>query len=238
MKNYYLHNGKQQLGPFSLEQLKDKQLSNDTPVWSNDLPDWTKAGEVPELQELLINNTPPPFSTSVPPIQKISKSEKAGFRIGKFLGWTGIIIVVIAISAFFINRNSSSTSGLGSSGNSLLKEITQREKTPEELRAELAQKEKSSPTEYLVPTVTVRGNFIGQTIVEGSVMNNASIAVFKDIVLEVTYRSKTGTALSSERFTIYEIAAPGKWASFKFKTSSPSDTKAYTANVISAVPTE
>lgn len=233
MKNYYLHNGKEQIGPFSLEQLKDKSLTSDTPVWTSDMSDWKTAEEVAELQHLL-SKIPPPFKNNTPPpIDNFGTTPKTGFRIGRFLGWTGLIIVVIASTGFILYKNQGGSS-TDSSSNSLLEAIAPREKTPAELRAELAEKERTNPADYLVPTVKVRQNFAGQTIVEGSIMNNASVAVFQDIEFEVSYLSKTNTVISSERFIVYEIAEPGKWASFKFKTRCPRETEGYAATVVRA----
>lgn len=236
MKNYYLHNGTEQLGPFSLDELKDKSLTGDTPVWTSDMPDWTKAKDIPALQHLL-HKTPPVFNyNSIPPVINVSTSEKTGFRIGRFLGWTGLVIVLISTTAFIVYQNQNGSNN--NTGSSLMEAFAPREKTPEELRIELAEKEKTNPTQYLVPTAKMRENFFGETIIEGSVMNNASIAVFKDIVLEISYISKTDAVIGTKQFTIYEVAEPGKWASFKFKTHAPSATKNFSVQVVTAARTE
>lgn len=236
MKNYYLHNGKEQIGPFSIEELSNKSLTSDTPVWTSDMSDWTKAGDVPALQHLL-HNTPPAFKNSMPPpVVNISTTEKTGFRVGRFLGWTGLVVVIVAATGFIVYKNQGSSSYNSGSNNSLLEAIAPREKTPAELRAELAEKEKTNPIEYLVPTVRWRKNFVDQTIIEGSIMNHASIAVFKDIAFEISYLSKTDAVISTQQFMVYEVAEPGKWASFKFKVYSPSETKNVSVRVVTATP--
>lgn len=235
MKNYYLYNGKEQSGPFSIEELEQSGITSETPVCTPEMSDWTKAEDIPALQHLL-QKAPPPFKGSIPaPALTMTATEKTGFRIGRFLGWTGLVIVLIAGTGFMIYKNQHSSSD-DTSSSSLLEAIAPREKTPEELRAELAEKERANPATYLVPTVKVRYNFVGQTIVEGSIMNNASVAIFKDIVFEVSYISKTNSVISTEKFTVYEVARPGKWASFKFRTSSPKEAEGYSSAVISATP--
>lgn len=52
MKQYYYANGDQQLGPFSFQELQSKRLSKDTYVWYEGLSDWTRAGDLPELNQL------------------------------------------------------------------------------------------------------------------------------------------------------------------------------------------
>lgn len=51
MKQYYYKDGQTQLGPFSLKEIKAKNLSPETPVWYHPLTKWTTAGEVKELQK-------------------------------------------------------------------------------------------------------------------------------------------------------------------------------------------
>ena len=45
----YIHANGSNMGPYSLEQLKDLGISPDTPVWYNGLPDWTPAGVAPVI---------------------------------------------------------------------------------------------------------------------------------------------------------------------------------------------
>ncbi|HMW71682.1 MAG TPA: DUF4339 domain-containing protein, partial [Cellvibrionaceae bacterium] len=39
-----------------------QKISKETPIWYEGLPEWTKAGEIPELSELFRNSTPPPIN--------------------------------------------------------------------------------------------------------------------------------------------------------------------------------
>jgi membrane protease subunit (stomatin/prohibitin family) len=56
--------GQSQTGPFDLgalsQQVASGQLTRDTLVWKNGMPQWTKAGDVSELSGLFAN-TPPPL---------------------------------------------------------------------------------------------------------------------------------------------------------------------------------
>jgi len=65
MKYYYLE-GKKQLGPFNLEQLKNLTLTNETYVWHDELKDWEKLKNLPELrQKLNVINVPPPLPSDI-----------------------------------------------------------------------------------------------------------------------------------------------------------------------------
>ena len=94
MNGYFFHDGNEQQGPFSVEELKLKSIRRETPVWKKDLKEWTRAGDLPELSELF-ENAPPPFrkqvsSSSSPTSSKDSLTEKTGLKLGKLLGWTGL----------------------------------------------------------------------------------------------------------------------------------------------------
>lgn len=60
MKKYYLHNGKEQQGPYSLEELKTMSISSKTMIWFDGISGWTEAQFIPEIKDIIIN-TPPPF---------------------------------------------------------------------------------------------------------------------------------------------------------------------------------
>jgi hypothetical protein len=95
MKEYYLHNGEDNSGPFNIEKLKDQKITKDTPVWSNDMQDWKKAGEVDELKSILSNNPPP--------LKKIQKSKYKKPKKSNFLKYLIIAISIIAFLAIGIN---------------------------------------------------------------------------------------------------------------------------------------
>lgn len=63
-KTFYYSDGKEQFGPFSHEEMKSKSISADTLVWFEGLPDWRRAGEVPEMSEFLVHSD---FAPAVQP---------------------------------------------------------------------------------------------------------------------------------------------------------------------------
>ena len=70
MKKFYLFNGSEQEGPFDLEALESKKISKDTPIWYEGLSEWTTAGKVEELKDIVFS-TPPAFpKVSPPPVEK------------------------------------------------------------------------------------------------------------------------------------------------------------------------
>ena len=61
MKEYFFSKGEEQFGPFSLEQLADKNLLANTMVWSEGMDNWQKASTIPELKSIIIRHPPPPL---------------------------------------------------------------------------------------------------------------------------------------------------------------------------------
>lgn len=77
MKEYYYLTGKDQNGPFTIEQLADKGLTNETLIWSEGMENWQKLKDIPELAQTIKPKSvppPPPSDTN----EKISKTEVSG----------------------------------------------------------------------------------------------------------------------------------------------------------------
>ena len=55
MKKYYFFDGTTQHGPFTLEELRAYNITPQTSVWFDAIPQWKPAGEIPELQALFSN---------------------------------------------------------------------------------------------------------------------------------------------------------------------------------------
>lgn len=62
---------------------------------------------------------------------------------------------------------------------------------------------------YLSTRYTWRKNKINQSVIEGTIRNNASLAIYKDIVLYVTY-SQPGGRKRTSRLVIGEVVSPGE----------------------------
>ncbi len=66
---YYLIENDTKCGPFTLDELQQKEIQRETPMWTRGLDDWTEARNIPMLKEIL-EQTPPTFkkkNTVLPP---------------------------------------------------------------------------------------------------------------------------------------------------------------------------
>ena len=73
MKKYYLHNDQESIGPFTKEQLKEQKITKETPVWSEDMNDWKKAGEIDELKIILLTIPPPIYNSPKNEFENLKK---------------------------------------------------------------------------------------------------------------------------------------------------------------------
>lgn len=70
MNQYFYSDGLRKLGPFSLEELKTKNISRNTMVWTHPMEKWLPAEQLPELQDLF--ETQPPHLTGPVPSRTTS----------------------------------------------------------------------------------------------------------------------------------------------------------------------
>ena len=116
MKEYYIYLNQQE-GPFTIEELRSKKISIQTPVWHEGLSNWTIVGDIPELRSL-VKITPPPFEKATPPtFQTVAQSEyeyelemaeffaeKKKFSWG-MISWVTLLVVSLALLIWAMNRN-------------------------------------------------------------------------------------------------------------------------------------
>ncbi len=104
----------------------------------------------------------------------------------------------------------------------------------EKAKESLEEKEKKNPTAFLKVTSKDRHNLIGQTVIKGTINNNAKVCVYKDVELELSFFSKTGVLLEKDNEKIYEVIAPGKSADFKTKYFAPKGTDSVGIKILGA----
>lgn len=109
------------------------------------------------------------------------------------------------------------------------------EKTYEEKKESVEEVEKKNAQRFLSIESKDRKNLIGQTVVKGSIYNSATVAVYKDIELRLTFFSKTRTKLDEGIETIYETVSPGQTVKFKTKYFAPKGTDSVAIKVVKAI---
>ena len=237
MKKYHYSDGQNQFGPLDIEELKEKQIKKDTLVWYEGLANWTKAGDIQELS-LLFKAIPPPLNTSPPPplttspVQPPAAPSKKKSNTVLILSIVGGLAIIFLIIVFNQNNSSSYVSG---SSNTYVE--PPREKTPEELRQELAEKERMNPLEYIkIDAGKMEANMVktreaglfhseeysqdGWNI-NANITNSATLAKYKLVVIKVSYLSETGTLLSNEDIVFDKFFEPNSVTPWLQKVYGP-----------------
>jgi hypothetical protein len=106
----------------------------------------------------------------------------------------------------------------------------------EENKISFEDQEKSDPLKFLTFEGSYRESLFGrQIVIKGTITNSATIAIFKDIVLDITFYSKTNTVISTETNTVYDYFEPNSTKNFKLKLKAPKGTSSVDWKIISAL---
>lgn len=94
--------------------------------------------------------------------------------------------------------------------------------------------EKKNPERFLSVSASNRKNLLGQTVIKGTIFNNAKMIPYKDVEIKLFFYSKTATLLEEDHETIYETINPGGSQGFKSKYFAPKGTDSVALKVVTA----
>jgi len=121
------------------------------------------------------------------------------------------IVFTILIFTFFI----SCTNNDAKDGTSKAKDKY------EQTKENLEEVERKTPERFLKVSVSDKKNLLGQTVVRGIITNNAKVCTYKDVDIQLSFYSKTGTLLEEDKETVFESLSPGSSTNFKTKYFAP-----------------
>jgi uncharacterized RDD family membrane protein YckC len=118
-QNFYIAVSGQQQGPFTIDELRTKDIQRDTLVWTEGLENWTKAEYLPFFKDIL-KSVPPPLPKSdektttfqapppIPPTQTVNAQHEKhfGYALARrrerfFAAFTETLIVLIILFLIF-----------------------------------------------------------------------------------------------------------------------------------------
>jgi hypothetical protein len=118
--------------------------------------------------------------------------------------------------------------------NNKAKEAASEKENYQKATETLQEKEKKNPVSFLTVNSHDKHNLLGQTVIKGNLSNNAKVCTYKDVQLELSFFSKTGTLLEKDIETVYDLIAPGKSVNFKTKYFAPKGTDSVAIKVLGA----
>jgi GYF domain 2 len=203
MKKYFLHNGKDQHGPYSTDDLKVKGLNANTMVWFEGISTWTEAQFIPELKEFVIS-TPPPFEKSNSINQTFDKAKKVidkdyvneienkiQTNVGKKIFKYSLIVLAILGLVFIISMLMPS------------QEHKEKNNAPAFLSLQKARLRHINPN-----GIFGDGNKPLYWEIEGQITNSAKSVTYKDIKIEIEFFTATNTSLEKTIITLYKVFPP------------------------------
>jgi len=98
----------------------------------------------------------------------------------------------------------------------------------------LEETEKKNPKRFLSVDGYKRRNLIRETVVKGIITNNATVASYKDIDVEISFYSETGALLLKDHEVVYKVIAPNSNEDFKYKTYAPKGSDSVSMKIVNA----
>ncbi len=114
------------------------------------------------------------------------------------------------------------------------KKINAEKESYQETKNSLLIKEQKNPVNFLTVHGNDKRNFFGQTVVKCVIKNNATVATYKDVDLQLSFYSKTNALLETDKETVFEVVPPGQSKNFKTKYFAPKGTDSVALEVLGA----
>lgn len=235
MKKYFIHTGKEHIGPLDLDELKTKGITKETPVWYKGLDEWTDAGKLEELTEFFDTITPPPYRKPVKDGEHLVLWRKAFLAKIEHVSmwrWIQILSVIILVIFLFGKYADDVSKQVNWRGRGVEATQTKRVPTQKEI-------EQSTPTRFLTTQGAYKQTFWGHKIkIRGTVKSNATKAVYKDVVVRVISFDSSQKELSRQDFTLNDTVKPHSEIIFDFKIDKVANLDTITWKIVQAKPLE
>ncbi len=89
----------------------------------------------------------------------------------------------------------------------------------EEKKKSLRESETDNPLKFLKVKGSLRSNIIGQTVVEGEIINNATLVSYKNMKLQIIFKDADGSVVEKDSKVIDDVVKPNSTDNFKVKLS-------------------
>ena len=107
-------------------------------------------------------------------------------------------------------------------------------KAYEEQKHQLADKEKEKPLAFLRIKSKHRKNWIGQTVVEGDIINTATVSSYKDVRLKMLCYDKDHKMVEEHEDVLDAVIKPNTGREFKLRYRLPKGTDSIAVSIVSA----
>lgn len=163
-------------------------------------------------------------SEPVQPVKtSISQKSNSGFNTTKVVLYSllGVILIIAGIGIYGeFNRGNDYKSELDqlfdkNDSDVITETVYEEPKTEAELREDLYNVECKNPAKYIngnLKMVPIYKNLLSLKVIgiklKGSLVNNATLATFKNVKIKVSFKSATGSVLFSKVYEVYDFVGP------------------------------
>jgi hypothetical protein len=204
---YFILTGKDQKGPFDLDELRGQNITSKTQVWKEGMESWSTAGAIPELSALF---TPPPVT---PPPFRTSNKNKRLYIIGGLI--VAICIIIVAIYA--LNQRNTA---IQLQQQSVVEQENQQQlqQQNQEDQAKLIAQQRQAKIQYLNDhfnqLVPVSVDYNKKTLggfdnVFVTVQNNSDYDL-QNVIVDIKYLTATGAICQEGQVTFADIPPNSK----------------------------
>lgn len=219
MKKYFIHDGDEQVGPFTIAELKEKNISPKTHIWFEGMEDWKEASEIDELKDIF-KSTPPPFQKanqqkqekkSIESTSTLERESKKKNKTASYITIAVIAITSVLLIGFLIQKNTDSKIATALKEKEVVDKqnrlIEEEEKKKQE-EAERLEKEKLEKEEIELKKFKTRRNFLDFVFIDQS--NYSADKVFGGITnLYYTVKNNTDYKINLIKLKVDYIRTNG-----------------------------
>lgn len=204
MNKYYLQNGNENIGPFTIEELKAKGISKSTPVWCEGMSDWTEATNVTELASIL-NATPPPIKKPTP-LPVITK-KSSGLN---FIQKIALVLLLFIVGAILYSNMNHSNNEVSLEKESIDSVVDSAATVVDDSDSDSEESNKRAARNSVESNVGVNTNkytvdpFGGITNLEVTFVNNMDYQI-DECEIQVDYIQENGSVFKTEYLIINNI---------------------------------
>lgn len=238
MKSFYYIRGLEQLGPFTIDQLRDEKVNQETLIWFEGLETWKEASKIDDLFSLFELKPPPiPKKEILPPNPKteITNPElltpetepKSNFDFRPILIGMAFVVFIIFVNEKFVNHKTEAvkreafvqaqqlaTQAVQENEKQKQQEVINQQKLLEAEINNIEEQEKEQAKNNIYNLVTAEENYSYRKIggisdVTVSVINNTRFRI--DLAtIEVSYIKEDGGVWKTEQVEVSNIEAFSK----------------------------
>lgn len=104
----------------------------------------------------------------------------------------------------------------------------------ENQRKSLEETEQENPLQFLKITGGHHINLLQRSVVEGTIQNNATLAAYKDIKVQISFLDKSGDVIERDVKVLNDVARPHGMVHFKLRMKKPKGTSSALVDIVGA----